>query len=73
MYISGQNLPVTVPITAVTVADGATTFKASFPFQAGFANGLTIAAVVKEVGETYATPDAVAAATVYGPGLIEVG
>lgn len=73
VYISGQNFPVTVPISDVVVADGATTFKASFPFESGFANGLTIAAVVKEVGKTYASPDAVAAATVYGPGLIEVG
>lgn len=73
VYISGQNLPVTVPITDVTVVDGVTGFKASFPFESGFANGLTIAAMVKEVGKAYATPDDVAAATVYGPGLIEVG
>lgn len=73
VYISGQNLPVTVPIWDVAIAAGVTTFKANFPFQTGFAHGLTIAAVVKEVGTAYPTPDAVAAATVYGPGLIEVG
>lgn len=73
VYLSGQDLPVTVPITNVATANGATTFQASFPFQAGFANGLTIAAVVNTTGQQYATPDAVAADALFGPGIIEVG
>lgn len=73
VYLSGANLPVTVPITAVSTAGGATTFSASFPFESGFAHGLTIAALVKGAGGTFASNDAVAAATVYGPGIIEIG
>ena len=73
VYLSGQNLPVTVPISAVTsYNDGTYHFKASFPFDSGFANGLTIAALVKGAGQKFSSNDAVAAATVYGPGLIEV-
>ena len=73
VYLSGQNLPVTVPISNVTSVGGKYQFSASFPFASGFANGLTIAALVKGVGQTFKSNDAVAAATVYGPGLIEVG
>ena len=72
VYLSGQNLPVTVPISAVTPLNGTYHFKASFPFESGFANGLTIAALVKGAGQKFASNDAVAAATLYGPGLIEV-
>ena len=72
VYLSGQNLPVTVPISAVTAVGSMYHFKASFPFASGFANGLTIAALVKGVGQSFKSNDAVAAATVYGPGLIEV-
>lgn len=75
MYITGQNVPLTVPIHSVTSDHhGGHTFCAEFPFDspARFANGLTIAAVVDSVGKTYASTDAVAAATIYGPGLIEV-
>lgn len=72
VYLSGQNLPLTVPIPCPVHGRGATTlFKAEFPFQAGFANGLTIAAVVNGTGQ-FPNPDAVAEATVYGPGIIEV-
>ena len=72
VYLSGQNLPVTVPISSVTPCNGTYHFKASFPFASGFANGLTIAALVKGAGQKFQSNDAVAAATVYGPGLIEV-
>ena len=72
VYLSGQNVPVTVPISAVTPTNGTYHFKASFPFDAGFANGLTIAALVKGAGQKFASNDAVAAATLYGPGLIEL-
>ena len=72
VYLSGQNLPVTVPISAVSNVTGMYHFKASFPFASGFANGLTIAALVKGAGQTFKSNDAVAAATLYGPGLIEI-
>lgn len=72
VYLSGANLPVTVPISTVTSVGGMSHFNASFPFATGFANGLTIAALVKEAGQSYKSNDAVAAATVYGPGLIEI-
>lgn len=72
VYLSGQNVPVTVPISVGSTVAGKTTFTASFPFAEGFAHGLTIAALVKGTGK-FKSNDAVAAATVYGPGLIEVG
>jgi len=71
VYLSGPLLPVTVRISDALFAGGVTHFKADFPFEEGFANGLTIAALVKGTGK-FATNDAVAAATVYGPGLIEI-
>jgi len=72
-YLSGQNLPATVPITNVVYANGVSTFCAQFPFTTdGFAKGLTIAAVVKTPAQAFADGSAVAAATVFGPGLIVV-
>jgi len=71
-YLSGQNLPVTVPITKAKTVKGVTTFNAQFPYAtAGFARGLTVAAVVQGVA-TFNSSAEVAAATVYGPGIIEV-
>lgn len=74
VYISGQNLPVTVPISGVNYdsTSGKTYFFAPFSYVAGFARGLTIGALVKGVGMTYNTSSAVAAATLYGPALIEI-
>ncbi|KAL8644693.1 MAG: hypothetical protein Q9210_007128 [Variospora velana] len=73
VYLSGQNRPLRVPISCnVSTQGGSSKFKADFPFQAGFANGLTIAAVVNGTTGPLTTPNDVAAATVYGPGLIEV-
>ena len=73
VYLSGQNLPLTVPIFHTYIRRGTqnTFFTAEFPFDAGFSNGLTIAAVVNGKGN-FTTPNDVAAATVYGPGIIEV-
>lgn len=70
-YISGQNLPVVVPITNVQTEDGVTTFCAEFPFESGFARGLTIGALVKGAGP-FSSAAEVAAATLNGPALIEV-
>ncbi|CAF9942699.1 MAG: hypothetical protein ALECFALPRED_009919 [Alectoria fallacina] len=72
VYLTGANVPLTVAISNVSTVAGMSHFTASFPFESGFANGLTIAALVKGAGQTYKTNDAVAAATLYGPGLIEV-
>lgn len=74
VYLSGQNVPVSVPISPVTSIAGLSHFTASFPFEstARFANGLTIAALVNCTGKTFATADEVSAVTLYGPGLIEV-
>ncbi|KAL6713731.1 hypothetical protein ACLMJK_008223 [Lecanora helva] len=72
VYLSGQNLPVTVPISSVVPNGDLYQFSAEFPFDSGFSNGLTIAALVKG-SQKYNGSDAVAADTVYGPGLIEVG
>ena len=71
VYLSGQNLPLTVPVEDVTHHDSETRFTANFPFEEGFASGLTIAAVVKGSGP-FESNQAVARATVFGPGLIEI-
>lgn len=77
VYISGQNLPVTVPITNYKEYDGTVSFDASFPFEGGadgvgaFNDGLTIAVIVSGNAD-FPTADAVALATVFGPGLIEI-
>jgi len=74
VYLSGQNLPLSVPISSVTSIAGLSHFTASFPFEsaARFANGLTVAALVKGTGQTFMSADEVAEATLYGPGFIEV-
>lgn len=71
VYLSGQNLPVTRRISEPTHVGDLTHFTADFPFEGRFADGLTIAALVNGTGN-FKTNDAVAAATVYGPGLIEL-
>ena len=73
VYLSGQNLPVAVSIQGVRYGgDSVSTFEASLPFQAGFAKGLTIAALVKGTGTKFASLSEVAEKTVYGPGIIEI-
>lgn len=71
VYLSGQNFPVTESIFDVVTRGGVTHFKACFPFDLGFANGLTIAALVNGTGKFF-TDEGVASATLYGPGLILV-
>lgn len=76
VYISGQNLPVTVPIANYYVNGVWVTFDAEFPFEGfqgngTFNEGLTIAAVVP--GNTqFSSADEVALATSFGPGLFEI-
>ena len=70
-YISGQNLPVVVPIENVVTTAVKTYFFASFPYAEGFARGLTLGALVKGTGPFNKSAQ-VANATLYGPALIEV-
>lgn len=74
VYLTGHNLPLTVPIKNVyTDKYGVSTFEASLPFSSkGFAQGLTIAALVKGTGKQFASIADVAADTVFGPGIIEI-
>jgi hypothetical protein len=71
VYINQQNLPVVEPITNVAIEENTVTFDAEFPFDQFLMNGLTIAAVTKTAGP-FASADAVAKDTIFGPGLIEI-
>jgi acid stress-induced BolA-like protein IbaG/YrbA len=70
-YINSQNVPVVVKLEQVKVEGDKVTFEANFPYDQYLLNGLTIAAVTKGAGP-FANADAVAAATIFGPGLIEI-
>jgi hypothetical protein len=75
VYINQQNAPVVAQLKNVDVDTkaGKVTFSALFPFDAAtFGNGLTLAAVVNPSGADLTTVDGVAAATQFGPGLIEI-
>jgi hypothetical protein len=74
VYINQQNVPQVAKVKKVDVDlhAGKVTITAIFPFdQANFGNGLTLAAVVLASGDL-TTVDGVAAATQFGPGLIEL-
>jgi hypothetical protein len=71
VYINQQNLPVVEPITGVSINGDIVTFYAQFPFDQFLMNGLTITAVTNSAGP-FASADAVAKATLFGPGLIEI-
>lgn len=73
VYLSGQAQPVVVAITDILHhGTTASTFSAKFPFStSGFSDGLTIVALTNGTGP-FADADAVAASSVYGPGLIEI-
>jgi len=73
VYISGQNVPISVAISNVNVADGKSFFFAPFPYDEGFARGLTIGALVSGPVQTFNSTAEVAAATINGPALIEIG
>ena len=72
-YMSGQLVPVVVPISNITSGTKGKhfQFQASFPYDAGFSRGLTIAALVSNQGP-FANVSEVAASTLAGPGLIQV-
>lgn len=71
-YLSGQNLPVTVPITNINTEGGRTYFFAEFPYESGFARGLTIGALVSGANAAFNSSAQVAAATIAGPALIKI-
>ena len=71
VYINQQNVPVVEPVKDVKTKGDTVTFKAFFPFDKFIMNGLTIAAVTNSAGP-FASADEVAAATLFGPGLIEI-
>lgn len=72
-YINQQNKPFSVQISneQIDQETGAIKFTAPFPGKTNDLNGLTIAAITSSAGP-FASPDDVAAATLFGPGLIEV-
>lgn len=72
VYISGQNVPVSVPISNVNTEGGKSFFFAPFPYDEGFARGLTIGAVTSGANMSFNSTADVAAATIFGPALIEV-
>jgi len=72
VYINQQNVPVVEALKNVKVSDYTITFDALFPFNGTtFGNGLTLAAVTNSSGP-FTSADAVAKATIFGPGLIEI-
>lgn len=70
-FINQQNKPVAAPLKNIKVSGTVVTFDVDFPFTANLLNGLTIAAVTVGQGP-FASAGAVAAQTLFGPGLIEV-
>ena len=69
-YINQQNLPITVPLKIKSM-DHVVVAEALFPYTEHLLNGFTIAAVTTG-GDSFPNADAVAKATVFGPGLIIV-
>jgi len=70
-YINQQNAPTIEKLQNVRLSGNTITFDALFPFnQATFGNGLTIAAITDAIAFT--DVDAIANATHFGPGLIEI-
>ncbi|KAK0259793.1 hypothetical protein LTR91_024138 [Friedmanniomyces endolithicus] len=70
-FINQQNVPVTKPITNIKLAGGVATFDAFFPAETLLMNALTISAVTHGAS-SFASVGDVAAATLFGPGLIEI-
>lgn len=71
VYVNQQNLPVVEKPSNIQVSGDEVTFQAYFPFNEFIMNGLTFAVVTDSAGP-FASADAVAAATLFGPGLIEI-
>lgn len=69
-YLTGQNLPVSEPISNVEWEGSTATFEAFFPFEANVMVGLSIAALT--TSDDFDSADAVVDATLAAPGLIQV-
>ncbi|KAK1990783.1 late sexual development protein [Colletotrichum falcatum] len=69
-YLSGLNVPLSVPIQNPQWEGARITFDADFPFEKNSMYGLTIAALTFE--GAFASPGDVAKSTLAGPGLIQV-
>lgn len=69
-YFSGQLLPISVPVQNFKWNGGKVTFQAAFPFEDNIMFGLSIAALT--AGNNFTSPDAVPAATLAAPALINV-
>jgi hypothetical protein len=68
--INQQNLPLSEPLLNPKVKGSVVTFQANFPFTENLLNDLTIAAIT--IGSNFTDAESVAAATLFGPALIEV-
>lgn len=75
VYINQQNLPIveTIEVLSIigSVVGDTVTIEALFPYEEYEMNGFTIAAVTNSTGP-FASADAVATATVYGPAFIQI-
>ena len=74
VYLNQQNVPIVEKLQNIDIdiKNLKVTFEALFPFDGtAFGNGLTITAVTNSNGP-FISADAVASATVFGPGLIEI-
>jgi hypothetical protein len=72
VYVNQQNNPVVQTLKGAKVVNGTVAFEAPFPYAEGaFGNGLTLA-VVALAAEDLTSVDGVAAATLFGPGIIEI-
>ncbi|KAI4602385.1 hypothetical protein KJ359_009627 [Pestalotiopsis sp. 9143b] len=69
-YLTGQQLPVSVPISNVQGFGDTITFEAEFPYTENVMDGLSIAALTK--ASNFADADDIAAETLAAPGLIQV-
>lgn len=69
-YLTGQNLPVSQPVTNVSWDGKNIKFEASFPFSANVMEGLSVAALTTKAD--FSTPGDVVTATLAAPGLIQV-
>ncbi|OAA56313.1 sexual development protein [Niveomyces insectorum RCEF 264] len=69
-YLTGQDTPASVPVLNAQWTDHVLSFDANFPFTELVMDGFTIAALT--TGANFTSPDAIPAATLAAPGLLQV-
>ena len=69
-YFTGQDAPISVPITGAAWNGKVLTFNAEFPYSKFCMDGLTVGSLT--TAGSFASPDAVGAATLAAPALIQV-